>query len=759
MFAVVLTMAVVFSPMVGSEDSDAAGVDEYYKYTMTTSLAVTDASGTAMTAISRTSDWTINAGSWGFNSDGYGPFNSYYAAINPTTGKVLCHLDPNNLAQSVDGETAVDGVAISNCNIMWVLPTVYIANSGNNLVMTNDPTKAGVSNAQAYAHTISGETYNYLALGVYEAYYDNSKLMSKSGVAPTTSTTLINFRDYANNNTVDGGYAMIWNWHQYEIYRLCSLAVMESFDSQTTVGYGNSSGGSKANTGGTDSYGPYAGSSASNTKGVKLFIENAWGNVFDYLDDCYWNNGTIYAGQNTAGQSTGTTLSTWSGGTSTGYTAPDSGWGTGCSTNLKTWGMPTSVASSNSTSAPDYLYKGTNTSAPAVHVGGNCSNYANAGLSYVGSSTGGSASNGGSRLAMVFDADPAATKSVTYDHSQLTDLSGDATLANGLDQKMNLDSDTTQYYPDYGVQGGIYTHIGWSTGNDTTVEYQPGATITNKDNHTVYSVWSQYGTLTYNYDALESSGLDDSLIASLPTAEYIYTDGTTTYDDLNSRLGEYIHLGWYVDGVLVAPGAQVTNHSSHTAYIAVQQPMITITFMVEGSVHSTLEVPKNSVGIVYTPKQVTGVFMGWYYDETYTNKYDSTQRLNADTTLYAKGVRPLEFTSTPVANATITNVDAHGLVYFDATDSTGRSSVLWDFGDGNTSTDPIAYNSYAEPGTYTVTLTVTNADGQSDVRTYQVVTGETSSDDSGDKGWGIAGYFAIAISVVLVGYVVARRFL
>ncbi len=763
-FAVILSMAVVFSPMVVSEDSEAAGVDEYYKYTMTTSLAVTDASGTAMTALSRTSDWNIDAGSWGFNDEGYGPFNSYYAAINPSTGKVLCHLNPDNLAQSVDSQTTVDGVAISNCNIMWVLPTVYIATSGNNLVMTNDPTTAGVSNAQAYAHTIDGKTYNYIALGVYEAYYDGIKLMSKSGVTPTASKTLINFRDYANNNTVDGGYAMVWNWHQYEIYRLCSLAVMERFDSQTTVGYGNA-GGSASSTTGQLNTSPYSGSSSTNNKGVKLFIENAWGSLFEYLDDCYWSNGTIYAGQNTAGQSTGVgTSSGWTGGISTGYKSSGSGYGTGCSTNLSTWGMPTAIASSNSTSAPDLLTDGTSTSHPALGVVGDWTDGINAGVSYAYSTTGDSSSLGGSRLAMVFDTDPVAIKAVMYDHSALIGMGsaiGDTSnLTNGMATEVTIEDFGTTRYTDLGsvtsTISGLgtvtYTHTGWTV-NGTS--YAKDAIIPLNEDHTAVSTWTRTQIVTLTHTALVEVGGTDEQASSL-VSRMLITDGAT-YPDLGT-VGEAQHVGWYVDGLLYGPGDALVSTEDHEVFSAWKPPTITMTFKVESGgdwiVHSTIEVPKGSVGVVYTPTNVSGVFMGWFYESTYVTKYDSLTALNSDVTLYAKGVMPLEFTSVPTAMATITSVNTSGLVYFDATDSENYQTVTWDFGDGNTSSDVIAYNEYEKPGTYTVTLTVTNANGQTAVQTYSVTAGEVQ-DNNADN----IAYIVLGIGAVIVGLLLVRRVL
>jgi PKD repeat protein len=50
-------------------------------------------------------------------------------------------------------------------------------------------------------------------------------------------------------------------------------------------------------------------------------------------------------------------------------------------------------------------------------------------------------------------------------------------------------------------------------------------------------------------------------------------------------------------------------------------------------------------------------------------------------------------------------------VFFINLSSADAIAFIWDFGDGTSSTDPLAFHTYPGPGIYTVTLTTTSADG------------------------------------------------
>lgn len=738
----VLVMMLSASSIIGfSEESDAASDDWKCTITVSNSTITTKYAkgGSTLTDTTPVNGINKSSGSWAFDSNGYGPFNSFYAAFD-STGKMVCHLDPSNLKKSIDGDS-IDG---KGYNIMWCIPKIYLKTSDNGSTLTMSSNSSDGTLASAY--TVNRTSYNFLGIAVYEATLGGSALGTQSGQTPKASTSLADYRTYAHNTKVEGGQALLWNYHMYQLYRMCSLGVMENFDSQAQIGYGNASGSSSSKTGGMDSMGPYYGTSSASSTGAKLFIENAWGSLWEYVDDAWWSNG-LYAGQNVNPTSNASDK------TKTSVTSGLNGYGTyPYSTQLDSWGLPTKTGSGG----PDYIYS--QSSGSALVVGGGWYHGASAGLSYLHNGDGGGTGNSGSRLSFLFDADPASASTLTFDYSDLTGAGGDAT---GLPAKIKIeDANTT--YPDlntYASNPSIkagWKHIGWMV-NGT--EYAIGAKVATTDSHTAKALWVAPKNIIFDHSALKDIG---GSVDGLPSTLKI-VDANTTYPDLNTYTDNpsikagYKHIGWYVDGKFVQIGEKVKHETTHTAYSAWVVPQITITFVVEGQEHSTLSVPKGSCGVVYTPIIVEGVFEGWFYDAAFTQKYDSSKKLDADVTLYAKGVPPLEFTSVPTASATITSIDSNGLYYFDATDSQGKYKIEWDFGDGNTSEDAIAYNTYTEPGHYKVTLRITNIYGDVSTAEYGIDVGAGEEEKEEDSGRGIIGIVVVAIvGIVLIAAIVRR---
>jgi PKD repeat protein len=75
----------------------------------------------------------------------------------------------------------------------------------------------------------------------------------------------------------------------------------------------------------------------------------------------------------------------------------------------------------------------------------------------------------------------------------------------------------------------------------------------------------------------------------------------------------------------------------------------------------------------------------------------------------------------PVANFTFTpNAGAAPLLVAFTNTSTNATSYLWDFGNGQTSTAASPSTTYAAAGTYSIRLTATSANGQTNVRTANI---------------------------------------
>lgn len=461
--------------------SDGADSDSYWTYTLNydsskmtseteSALSYADSTLEAISNSSTTLSSVTTTGSWGWEGE-YGPFGSYYAVFD-ANGDMLGHLNPNNLTQWADGTDASS--TIKTCNVMWCLPTIYWSSTDTSVTLTNDPDAGGI----AYAHTIDGTTYAYLGIGVYEGVVSDGKLMSTSGSTPTASTTRTAFRTYAAANSVTDGDAMLWNFYQYTLYKLCAYTVMADFDSQSTVGQGpvNTS---KKNTGLTDGMGPYAGNVSAQTDSVKLFVENAWGSVWEFVDDVVVKDRVVYAGQR------GTVDDTVANMENLGITLPSTnGYVSDIQTDARVWGMAKAVGGTATTGLTDYYYQ--NSGERLVISGGDWSYTSSAGVGCADCyySLSSSDSHIGARLAYVFAADSAAPQeyTVTYDAN-----GGTGTLT-----PQTVEGKGTCKVPAFEISRDGYNFLGWSASKTATeATYTEGSEISVSSDMTLYAVWEQ----------------------------------------------------------------------------------------------------------------------------------------------------------------------------------------------------------------------------------------------------------------------------
>lgn len=275
---------------------------------------------------------------------GLGPFNSYYVALNlehesenddpyrtsTGIGQIAYILNPYNLKQAiVTGSSTVTGPYtgttsnvgyydipdMSKYNILLFIPTVYWHSDETHLWLSNKQSffsdEVSPELMIARAHTIDGQIRPYLGIGVYEASELDGTLVSQSGKEPAVSKSIEQFRNMTNklNEDVieDTGQYMIWNYYQWTLYKMMSYTVIGTKNAQTAIGMGDTkSQNLRMVTGQGDEQGPYWGGlnsdgSGSYTNGynsAKLFLENTWGSCHDLLDDVWFADGQLHAGQN-----------------------------------------------------------------------------------------------------------------------------------------------------------------------------------------------------------------------------------------------------------------------------------------------------------------------------------------------------------------------------------------------------------------------------------------------------------------------------
>ncbi len=575
--AVVLLMLLSSFGLVqgASEDSDATASDSWAcritvdGTTLATEYKTGDGSFQPMTAAKGFGEGKTEGG-WAYNrATGYGPFGSFYAAFDPAqSNKMVCHLNPYNLKEALGGGTSVkvDGVTveISECNIMWCLPKIYLSieDDGKAIVLASDESWGG---ELAPAFTVGGKDYNYLALGVYEATYDGGKLGSVSGTSPKSDISLEDYRSAAKaNNMTDGTMALLWNFYQWQLYRLCSLAIMEDFDSQAQVGYGNSSSYVRnfSQTGTMNAEGPYYGTAEQNADGAKLFIENAWGSLDEYVDDAVWYDG-LWAGQSEDPKYAWNDETGNKEGKKLVYPYAFWGWGTTPSADIDIWGLPTEKCTDadeeGTSAAPDCVYG--STTSLVFCVGGDCNSGDRAGISYMCYAGGGGSQYGiGSRLAFMFteDASTISAPEVEYDHSDLKVLLKEYGYSEGLADALPPKAEGTERY-DALEDVAEFRHIGWIVDG---VQYPADSVFVKRTDHTARSVWVGLPAVTYDHSRLIEATGDHGSVAGLSNGLEI--EGNYNYEQLPARNG-YTHVGWLIGDVEVGPTDPFVTRNSHTA--------------------------------------------------------------------------------------------------------------------------------------------------------------------------------------------------
>ena len=259
------------------------------------------------------------------------------------------------------------------------------------------------------------------------------------------------------------------------------------------------------------------------------------------------------------------------------------------------------------------------------------------------------------------------------------------------------------------------------------------------------------------------TGLPGTMSQSTSTA----VTHTFTIPDTVPTYSGHNFLGWATSPsastASYQPGDQVTvsANSSVRLYAIWEVISHTVTFKSFGvTVDSQLVEDGGTVSTPSDPSLEGYAFRGWSITPQTPGTvsgtvFDFTTPITSDLTLYARWEGNLHFTSDPSAAMNVTPT-SYGTYKFDASPSQYYTTVLWDFGDGTTSTDLSPVHYYSEPGSYIVNLTVYNDIG-SDTVEYPLTVAEESEGDGDGFPWTVA--VAMALAVVVVAALMVRHIL
>lgn len=211
-------------------------------------------------------------------------------------------------------------------------------------------------------------------------YHCCSTYKSTTGQSPKVSITRATARSSIKN--LGTGFSQ-WDMAMRVTIQMLYLVEFADWNSQTKIGYGCGNGSAAQSVGTSDSMPYHTGTmqSSRTTYGVGVqyrYIEDLWGNVYDWLDGCYYNSNGLNIIMNPANFSdstNGTAVGTPSSGYPTAMTA--------ATVSGLEWVIYPTAASGGSTTT--YVPDSWNFSAsyPCLRVGGNYGQGLNRGLFYV----------------------------------------------------------------------------------------------------------------------------------------------------------------------------------------------------------------------------------------------------------------------------------------------------------------------------------------------------------------------------------------
>lgn len=225
-------------------------------------------------------------------------------------------------------------------------------------------------------------------------------------------------------------------------------------------------------------------------------------------------------------------------------------------------------------------------------------------------------------------------------------------------------------------------------------------------------------------------GTGPNSVGITPNGSWAYvsnesSDNVSVIDLADDTVIATISVGDLPRNVAITPDGQ-------KVYVINQGPRnISVINVESNAVIATIPTGDNPTGVFITPDNLKGYVSN---DDAFFTVFD-VETDEVITTVAANATLGVVVApdQAPLAFFTF-NIDSQTNINFDASNSKSPVgqvvSYEWDFGDGQIeiTTNSVISHSYAQPGTYTVTLVVTNSAGTS---TTQVFTGQTVSRQGG----------------------------
>lgn len=222
-----------------------------------------------------------------------------YGWVKPTIvnrGRIVYDLKRDDLTKKTDGSAAqLDGTDGDVCASFQKLWFRFAPMAGGYIQVNISETEhAGYISF----HKFNGIIRDWIHLGMFEATGTTVNSVYSTTLTPTVSQSLKTFRSQVQAKNADLAEKVygIETYLTHTMYQALFIHAYGSLNSQAVVGNGNTKTSAAIPVGNADLLtcsGEYGSTAAENTHVMALFVVNAWGNVWKFMEGSMWNTNTF----------------------------------------------------------------------------------------------------------------------------------------------------------------------------------------------------------------------------------------------------------------------------------------------------------------------------------------------------------------------------------------------------------------------------------------------------------------------------------